>query len=453
TLVFSKGLVDNLASTEKADRFPNIIFFAADGIQASHLSLYGYGRETTPNLNAIAGESLVVHNAIANAGRTTGSTTSMLAGKYASTTKVIFPPHVLTDRHAFQHLPGILKKLGYKGIQETLRYYADAGDLNMVGGFDVANGRTLEVHTDLIPKNVLYKLYPTFVFLKKMKERLEERVLHLAGIKSMSSAFDQVNPDSPANVYGVTDQTRVDRVIEFIERHQQPVFAYIHLMDTHCCFPLPKTREFSKHHQKQTNHNFVDFYDDSILESDKHFGRLIATLKSAGEYENSLIVYSSDHTRGWRTNKSVPLLIKFPNGEFSGNRHGVNQLLDVAPTIVEYLGLMVPDWMEGMSYLNSEPDSNRHIFTVDSVSRERFRTNTDSLSRLVGSGPPLYGVEVATLVACGRNFYLNIVDGSFVRQKFNYQGEPCSKKLESDQAKQILEQHLLERDFVLPYLH
>ncbi|MBX2869098.1 MAG: hypothetical protein KTR18_10500, partial [Acidiferrobacterales bacterium] len=47
TLVFSKGLVDNLASTEKADRFPNIIFFAADGIQASHLSLYGYGRETT----------------------------------------------------------------------------------------------------------------------------------------------------------------------------------------------------------------------------------------------------------------------------------------------------------------------------------------------------------------------------------------------------------------------
>jgi len=453
TLVLSKDLVDDVASTDKPTRFPNIIFFAADGIQASHLSIYGYNRETTPNLNELAGESLVVHNAVANAGRTTGSTTSMLAGKYASTTKVIFPPHVLTERHTFQHLPGILKKLGYKGIQETLRYYADAGDLNMVGGFDVANGRTLEIPTDVIPKNVLYKLYPTIVFLKKIKERLRERLLHLAGIESMSSVFDSVNPNSPANIYGISDQSRVDRAIEFIEKHQQPVFAYIHLMGSHCCFPSPKTRKFSKDHKKQTSHNFVDFYDDSILESDKLFGQLIEKLKSSSEYENSLIVYSSDHTRGWRTNKSVPLVIKFPNSEFPGNRFGVNQLLDVAPTIVDYLGMSVPTWMEGMSLLNSDSDSDRHIFTVDSVSRERFRTNTDSLSRLVGSGPPLYGVEVATLVACGRNFFLNIIDGNFVRQEFNYQGEPCSKKLENDEAKALIEQHLQERGFVLPYLH
>jgi len=152
------------------------------------------------------------------------------------------------------------------------------------------------------------------------------------------------------------------------------------------------------------------------------------------------------------SNKSVPLIIKFPNGDHPGNRFGSNHLLDVAPTIVDYLGIPVPDWMEGSSVMKNEPDNNRLLFTIDSVSRKRFRTGTDSLSKLVGSGPPLYGVEVATLVACDQNYYLNIVDGTFVRHRYNFQGPPCANTLDEKQAKVLIEQHLQERGFVLPYL-
>ena len=452
TFVLSEDLVDDSEYIGKDDSFPNVIFFSADGVQASHLPTYGYQRDTAPHLDQMAKSSMVVYNAVANAGRTTGSTTALLTGKYASTTKVIFPPHVLHGRHIFQHLPGLLKKHGYKSIQEAVRYYADGGDLNMAGAFDVANGRSLAETAETIPENMFYKFYAITVLIQNIRERLEDRLLHLLAVKSMSNAFDSVNPDGGlAKVYGTSDQTRVDRALDFIRQNDSPVFAFVHLMDTHCCTPLPSIRKYSQSHKKPTNHNFVDFYDDSILESDLLFGKFIDELKRIGEYEDSLIVYSSDHTRGWRTNKSVPLIIKFPNGEHAGNRYGANQLLDVAPTVADYFRIPIPDWMEGLSYLSNEPDHHRHLFTLDSVNRERFRSKTDSLSRLVGSGPPRYGVEVATLVACGHNYYLNIVDGQFVRQPYTFQGEGCTEYLEDKKAKALIEKHLQDRGFTLPY--
>ena len=79
-----------------------MLLFASDGVESEYISGYGYPEITTPNLDAMMIESLVFDAAISNAGRTTGSTVSMLNGKYPATTKVIFPPHTLMGADAFQ---------------------------------------------------------------------------------------------------------------------------------------------------------------------------------------------------------------------------------------------------------------------------------------------------------------------------------------------------------------
>lgn len=439
-----------LSKNNKTD-LPNIIFFAADGIQASHMSTYGYHRKTTPKIDELSKSSLVVFNAVSNSGRTTGATTALLTGKYPTTTKVIFPPHVLRDRHIYQHLPGILKELGYQNIQETVRYYADALDLNMYGAFDFANDRAISQADGTIPQEIRYKLFPAFVLIQKVRERISSRIQHLLGIQIIKKVSESVNPEKIAKIYGTPDKERIENVLGFFRKHEGPVFAHIHLMDTHCCNHRPDVQVFSKGQKKISRKNYVDFYDDIILETDLVFGQFIDELKAMGKFDNSLIVYSSDHTRGWHTNKSVPLIIKFPREEHAGNRYGAHQLIDVAPTIVDYLGLPIPEWMEGISLLHSEQDIERELYTVDSIGTDNT-VKRNELDRLAGSGAPFFGVEVASLVACGQNYYLNINTGDFQKRPFVTQGKGCDEPVNEDLIKSKLENHLQERGFSIPYL-
>ena len=455
------SLVTMYVSTEKLEtqsvtrkdnsELPNIIFFAADGIQASHMSAYGYHRKTTPNLDELSENSLVVFNAVANSGRTTGSTTALLTGKYPTTTKVIFPPHVLRERHIYEHLPGILKTLGYQNIQESVRYFADAADLNMYGAFDFANGRQINSTEGVIPQEVRYKLFPAFALLEKIWERVNSRFVHLLGVRAIENVSEAVDPEKVAKVYGTPDSERVNSVLEFIRNRKKPVFAHLHLMDTHCCRHRPDVKFFSKAHEKYSYKNFVDFYDDIILETDSLFGQFLQQLKKMGEFENTIIVYSSDHTRGWHTNKSVPLILKFPNNQHSGEKYGTHQLIDIAPTILEYLGVSPPNWLEGVSLLNSEEDIQKDIFTIDSVVADKT-IEKGQLARLAGSGPPLYGAKVASMVSCGQNYYLNLESGDFQTRPFPLQGELCTLKIDDKVVRQKIEKHLIERDFTLPYL-
>ena len=429
---------------------PNILLFASDGVEADHLQAYGASRQTTPFLDSLLPESLVFHNAISNAGRTTGAVTALLTGKYPTTTKVIFPPHILKGRHSFQHLPGILKDLGYTNMQESIRYYADAADLNLLNGFDFANGRPLSQPSYFLSDALRYKLLPTFVFAQTLWDRIKDRALHLIGYRKMANAFDEVNPQKIAKVYGVGDQNRIDRLIQFLDQTESPFFAHVHLIDSHCCYYHPKRKFFSASHAFQKDDNVDDFYDDVILDSDKYFARVVEHLKSSGRYDNTFIIYYSDHARQWKTDESVPLILKFPNSQHAGERSGTYQLVDIAPTITDYLGFETIPWMEGESLLKHEQGIERDIFTIDSVLRKSMKTASENLSALVGGGPPLYGVKTVNLINCDQNYNLNLVDDSLQKSAFKTSNAACESKLTESIARQKIKQHLYQRGFVLP---
>ncbi len=97
----------------------------------------------------------------------------------------------------------------------------------------------------------------------------------------------------------------------------------------------------------------VDLYDAEILEADEGFGLFLDTLRSAGRFENSLIILVADHGESfgehdtwghaWTLNRQemqVPLVIRFPGGRFAGVQVAEPvSLIDVMPTVLAAVGL------------------------------------------------------------------------------------------------------------------
>lgn len=93
-----------------------------------------------------------------------------------------------------------------------------------------------------------------------------------------------------------------------------------------------------------------NFYGACISFVDYQISRIIAVLKERGLYDNTVIVFSSDHgemlgdfgTMGKRTMLDgalrIPLMIKLP-GHDSGRRNGVCSLVDLAPTLLSAAGI------------------------------------------------------------------------------------------------------------------
>ncbi|MEX0331891.1 MAG: sulfatase [Puniceicoccaceae bacterium] len=99
----------------------------------------------------------------------------------------------------------------------------------------------------------------------------------------------------------------------------------------------------------------VSFVDDQI-------GRLLQALDAEGLRENTLVIVWSDH--GWKLGEHgmwckhtnyeidtrIPLFIRLPDGRQAGSTAGeLTELIDLYPTLCDYLGLPIPEHCEGKS--------------------------------------------------------------------------------------------------------
>ena len=73
---------------QSSDR-PNILFLVFDTLSAQHMSLYGYNRETTPNIARFAEKSTVFHKHVAGGNFTSPGTSRLTTGTYAWTHRAI----------------------------------------------------------------------------------------------------------------------------------------------------------------------------------------------------------------------------------------------------------------------------------------------------------------------------------------------------------------------------
>src|SRR5512146_2080416 len=82
--LFAAGTVVTLRAQPRqaGGNHPNIIIILFDAMSARHLSLYGYGRETTPQLSRFAARCTVYNAHYSGSNFTTSGTASMLTGMY-----------------------------------------------------------------------------------------------------------------------------------------------------------------------------------------------------------------------------------------------------------------------------------------------------------------------------------------------------------------------------------
>jgi Sulfatase len=338
------GLPWNLTAAKK----PNIIMITGEGLDSERMSLYGYPTKNTPFLEELAKTSCLFRRAYANANTTGSSIPTLFNGKLPTTTGIVDYFKALKGRHQIEHLPRILRALDYLNA-DYCHYFAFKGTIhsnparyNLRDGFDVVQGKRMStsgpISAYLREKGMA--LYWLEVVAGEASKNIES-LMHLLGGSTSETGFP----------------TPLDNVLDLIKSRQSRLFIHIHDLTTHKLRGhfVPPERHFSRNRPDEESS-----YDDTILAFDRNVASIVKALKAAGTYDNTLLVVTSDHRSTFRARgRTVPLLIHFP-GQTSGSLiTSPVAHVDIAPTILDYLSVGVPHWMDGISLLSFIQDKAR----------------------------------------------------------------------------------------------
>ena len=344
----------------------NIVIVSSDGVNAKDMSVYGNLRDTTPFMNSKVDEFMIFENAFTNNCHTTGSIISLLTGILPLQTRVVYPPDILKGSLCVKSLPNILGANGYYRSNWSVPHYADAGSQNMVGAFDMDNGKGSSAF-DRVKNHIFIEGVHRW-FLNKTITDLINVTADAFFIKELDNPYSQVDDSLTAEAKAavkLNDQIRLKMVLNDISlAGDKPFFILTHFMDTHGPKFSPKNPVFSKGGEQDRSWH-PDFYHDSILDFDHSFKQIYMQLKRKGKLDKTILVVMSDHGQIYSNKDQIPLMIRFPDQTKSG-RFGVNvQLIDIAPTMLSALNIEVPDWMEGYDLMDTDAiPEDRFIFSM-----------------------------------------------------------------------------------------
>lgn len=322
---------------------PNIILITVDALRPDNMSIYGYGRETTPYIDRLAKDGIIFNQVISVSSSTIASIPSLMTSTYPSRHLVHSMGVKMSD--SIRTLAQILKKNGY--------------------------------YTAMIVAH----LFPHFLY--------KRQDYNYVSIKN--------NCDSAI----VTQD-----VIRWIENNRKKnFFLWIHYFDPHGPYTPPEVfarkylndkfyRENSKIISILDNYRggfggipryqllgdntdvsyYISQYDAEINYVDFQIGNLIKVLKERGLYSRTIIILTADHGESLGEHNHyfdhggylydilirVPLIIKLPNEDFKNKIVSVQiSHIDVVPTILDILKIRRDRVMVGHSL-------KKLIFTGDS---------------------------------------------------------------------------------------
>jgi arylsulfatase A-like enzyme len=296
---------------------PLVIVYLVDTLRADHLPLYGYSRDTAPELSRFAKDAVVFEQAIASSSWTKPSVASLF-------TSLLPRDHGCVQFYTPLD-PGLVT------LAESMRERGFATGAVVVNSLVLAKG----MHFD-------------------------------QGFSYFAS------PPAPHRAGEV-----VDAALAFLDRRRgQPTFLYVHTMDAHTPYlpPPPFDRKYQPHPEPGRaaalpsdykvpldRDRIVAQYDGAVAYGDQEFGRFLRGLRERGLYERALVVFLADHGeefldhRDWVHGHTlfdelvrVPLVLKYPDRREAGRRvAGQVQLIDVLPTILKSQGFAPPAGIAG----------------------------------------------------------------------------------------------------------
>ena len=392
---------------------PNVLIIYTDQQRIDTLGCYGQDAIQTPHLDALAEEGVrfdkfFVQNPVCGPSRA-----SFLTGRYCSAL------HVGTNGIAFPKdqypLPRLLKPYGYHTAQlgklhfdpHARRDHRDPTDTygfdtfilsDEPGCYDDAYTKWVECVAPDQLSGVRTMLPPAALGWGKPSYSDQPRNTH-------EPYVFEADPELTHTAF-VTHQT-----CQFLRNHSanQPFFAiagyyaphpplnppqkYLDRVDrSKLRLPIvgpeepvdPQLRDMTEEQWKDV----AAAYLAMVVQVDDGVGEIVQTLRDRGMYENTLIVFTSDHgeflgdhgrIQKWMPGQdcitNVPCIISYPAKIPGGQTvKALTEAVDVVPTILDFCGIQTPSFVQGKSLQNllmGKTQTHR-----DSVLTELFDTNS-----------------------------------------------------------------------------
>jgi len=440
---------DSVVQRESTQPLPNIILLGTDGLSAANMSVYGSSYETTPFLDGFAESSLVSENNFTNAGHSMGSDVSMLTSKSPLLTGVLYPPDILRGEDISESLPNILKSLGYETVQLAVPHYADSNVANLEGSFDSVNCEPNSQLGYWFNKSTNYRFNDELYLFNSIFSTAKNRFFEVYFIAKMDNPIADI---TDLKAYRDSDVERMNCLFDDLDQAMadgKPLFAHVHMLTTHGSLFYPEHQTFSGG-MVQTKNWMTEFYSDSILDYDEFASELVDHLKAIGQYENTIVVIYSDHGEQWSSDRRIPLIFHFPEDEYAGQITENTQNMDIAPTLLDYLGVEQPTWMTGSSLLQPL-DPKRLIISTYTKSIE----GDDSGLWGIKGGTihaPFYQFSIVRAMQCQKMITFDLDKMTVSESKIANYVNPCdSDSLDSqDEIKMQVGNYLESLGFDLP---
>jgi choline-sulfatase len=312
-----------------------VILISVDTLRADHLSCYGYRRLQTAAIDSIASGGTLVTQA-------------------TSQVPLTFPSHVslLTSTYPFS-----------SGIED--------------------NGQTLGPGATTLATILKAQGYATGAFIGGFA--MDRRFGLDQGFDTYDSPFDLSRQEGidPSDLKRPAEEVTRSAEAWLDKNSNKPFFLVLHLYDLHTPYQLPA---------KERARFGGSGYDAELHYVDESLGQFFGFLRKNGLFDKALIVFLSDHgeslgehgeaTHGYFIYQStlhVPLVIHFPagGGPLSARVNKPAALVDVAPTVLDFLGIPVPSQFQGQSRLGlfrSQPSpGDAAVYSESLYAHEHYR--------------------------------------------------------------------------------
>ncbi len=441
---------------------PNVLFIVLDTVRADHLSLYGYGRPTTPTLERLAKNGIRFDRARATAPWTLPSHASFFTGRW---------PHELGVEWLTPLRPGPPLLAEYMGS----RGYATAGFVANTGycSYDTGLARGFTHYEDYILKSLAPLQMP--IVVKGLLGRIFE----------VSTAHDpgalHYVPELVERWFysGIRkDAESINRAfLDWLSRRPEqtrPFFVFLNYLDAHAPYKLPEGAQHRFGHKPRSREEIRvihdgwdsidkltlpryyqtmarDAYDSCLAYLDEQLGVLFDELQRRALLDDTLVVITSDHGEGlgehdlfdhgeslYSTELDVSLLILLPRkGRTARVVPQVVSLRDLPATIVDLVGQGAGSPFPGHSLADLWRDSHDTRAAASVAFSELFASSPRKTNH--GRSPADRGAMIS--VAEGDFVYIRN-EGDGAEELFNKSDDPheLSNRRGVDALKPVLEQ-------------
>ena len=382
----------------------SLILITIDCLRADHAGFLGYQQPTTPFLDSLAGESFVFENAVAAGAPTYYSLPGILASRYA----LALGRDVLGIAPDEETLPSVLKGYGFQTAGFSAANPYVSARFGYEQGFDLFRDFLESGQTEFSEEQVSSN------FRARANRALASACHSVPGLARVyDDLYFEYCQQFGSGQAGDLDTLRrfpsadvsVDHAIAWLNEHAGgPFFLWLHLMDPHAPY-YPKTealqavghRDVSGQQARYLNSfwargdvgperlsrkrdEVLALYDAGIYWADAQIRRLTERLVDLNVWNQCALAVTADHgeeflEHGGRFHAPlklteelihVPLLLRAGGDHESRRVAAPFGLIDLAPTLLDVLGLPAPASFHGRSrwlHVASGKEWEKPVFT------------------------------------------------------------------------------------------